>query len=251
VDIGRLRLLANLPPGLQGLAGAIRRDQGLYNVLSPAGFVQFGKGRDMDYDPVCFDLGTRLSDGDCRIVKFDHEEILCNQRLVEVAELAPDFRQLIDIVIEDANRERAIEALRGAELEKAAGHLRELGRDALSVLVAAFGREPDVALRRRFVHTAWQGGSFEAIPFLAVALNDNEPTVWKEALDGLMALGAPDAEPLLLSAKEHAEDQQQQYRRLPFRNVVGAYADQVIESCADKVIWIDKSLPQLRDRKSP
>jgi hypothetical protein len=95
VDLGRVRLLANAPPGLQGLAEAIRRDQGLYEVLDAAGYLQFGKGPDVDYDPVCFDLGTRRSDGDCRIVKFDHEQILCNHRLVEVSELAPSFRRLI------------------------------------------------------------------------------------------------------------------------------------------------------------
>ena len=210
VDVGRLRLLANLPPGLRGLAGAIRLDEGLYNVLSPAGFVQFGKGPDMDYDPVCFDLGTRLSDGDCRIVKFDHEEILCNKRLVEVAELAPSFRQLVDVAIEDANRERAIEALRGAELEKAAGHLHELGRDALVLLLVAFGREPDVPLRCRLVHNAWQGRSPATIPLLRAGLDDSASTVWKEAVDGLIALGAPDAEPLLLAAKERAAELQPQ-----------------------------------------
>lgn len=250
VDLGRLRLLANLPPGLQGLAGAIRRDEGLYSVLSSAGYVQFGKGPDMDYDPVCFDFQTRLPDGDCRIVKFDHEEILCHQRLVEVAELAPSFSRLIDIVIEDADRERAIKALGGAELEAAAGHLHELGSDTLSLLVAAFEREPDVALRHRFVHTAWQGRSSEAIPFLAMALNDHEPIVWKEALNGLMAPGAPNAEPLLLRAKAHAADLQQHYRRLPVRNLDGAYADRVIESSADKISWIDKSIQQIHDRKS-
>jgi hypothetical protein len=70
--------------------------------LIPAGFVQFGKGPDFDYDPVCFDLTHRVTDGDCRIVKFDHEEILCNYRLVEVGELAPSFRRLVELVIDDA-----------------------------------------------------------------------------------------------------------------------------------------------------
>lgn len=57
----------------------------------------------MDYDPVCFDL-RRRSNGDCRIVKFDHEEILCNRRLVEVDDPATGFRRLMELVIEDAAR---------------------------------------------------------------------------------------------------------------------------------------------------
>ena len=104
VDVGRVRLLGSLPPGLQGLQGAILRDPGLFEQLSPAGFLQFGRGPDMDYDPVCFDLRRREADGDCRIVKFDHEEILCNRRLREVAEIAPSFRALIESILADAGR---------------------------------------------------------------------------------------------------------------------------------------------------
>jgi hypothetical protein len=71
VDLGRVRLLSNLPPGLKGVAGAIRRDRGLYDALSPAGYLQFGRGPHGDYDPVCFDLarrtpGRRLSDRQVR-----------------------------------------------------------------------------------------------------------------------------------------------------------------------------------------
>jgi hypothetical protein len=106
VDVGQLRLLGSLPPELQGLQGAILRDLGLFEQLSPAGYVQFGRGPDMDYDPVCFDLGRRDSDGDCRIAKFDHEEILCNRRLTEVAEIAPSFRALVEAIVADAGRTR-------------------------------------------------------------------------------------------------------------------------------------------------
>jgi hypothetical protein len=56
----------------------------------------------MDYDPVCFDLRRRESGGDCRIVKIDHEEILCNYRVVEVIEIAPTFRRLVELVYADA-----------------------------------------------------------------------------------------------------------------------------------------------------
>jgi hypothetical protein len=103
VDLGRIRLLPNLPPGLKGLACAIRSDRGIYDALGPAGYFQFARGPGVDYDPVCFDLGMRLHDGDCRIVKFDHEQILCNGRLVKVAEPAPSFKRLIEVVIEDAS----------------------------------------------------------------------------------------------------------------------------------------------------
>lgn len=53
----------------------------------------------MDYDRICFDLGSRKKAADYRIVKIDHEEILCHNRLRIVGELAPSFRALIQRTI--------------------------------------------------------------------------------------------------------------------------------------------------------
>ena len=89
-------LLANPPgPDLSGLLRQISGAPALWNSLLPAGYIQFGKGPDMDYDPVCFDIKSRKKNGECRIVKIDHEEILCNNRVKLVAELAPSFRELV------------------------------------------------------------------------------------------------------------------------------------------------------------
>ena len=82
-------------------------DRGLWNELVPNGYLQFGKAPDLNYDPVCFDFNRRLRDGDCRIVPIDHEEILCNQRLKEVSEIAPSFRQLVLQTIELAAHNNA------------------------------------------------------------------------------------------------------------------------------------------------
>jgi len=96
VDLRSYRLLAN-PPGidLRRLLQEMSHDPGLWEALLPAGYVAFGKGADIDYDPVCFDVRSRSKGGDCRIVKIDHEEILCNYRVKEVAELAPSFEDLM------------------------------------------------------------------------------------------------------------------------------------------------------------
>ena len=96
VDLVTCRLLANPPgPDLSGLLQQMSRDPALRDSLLPAGYIQFGKGSDMDYDPVCFDIKSRKENGECRIVKIDHEEILCNNRVKLVAELAPSFRELV------------------------------------------------------------------------------------------------------------------------------------------------------------
>ena len=81
-----------------------RRILGFGRLSSLPDFIQFGKGPDLDYDAVCFDIKTRKQGGDCRIVKIDHEEILCNNRVKVVAELAPSFYQLVLQTIELANK---------------------------------------------------------------------------------------------------------------------------------------------------
>ena len=90
------RLLAN-PPGadLSGLLAKISKDPANWNLLSRSGYIQFGKGPDMDYDPVCFDITSREKGREYPIVKLDHEEILCNDRLKIVSQLAPSFEQLV------------------------------------------------------------------------------------------------------------------------------------------------------------
>lgn len=58
----------------------------------------------MDYDPVCFDIRSRTKSKDYRVVKIDHEEILCNNRVKVVSELAPSFERLMVQTIELADR---------------------------------------------------------------------------------------------------------------------------------------------------
>lgn len=95
VDLGEYRLLPNFPPALDGLAKAIKNDSFVFRVLSSHNVVRFGLGRDVDYDPVCFDLNRRSIDGDCAIVKADHEDILNHERVRIVADLADSFRALV------------------------------------------------------------------------------------------------------------------------------------------------------------
>lgn len=107
VDLGSFRLLAN-PRGsdLSHLVEVITADDGLQESLVPAGYMQFGQGPDVDYDPVCFDIKSRSKNGDYRIVKIDHEEILCNYRVKVVSELAPSFYALVRQTIELAENKK-------------------------------------------------------------------------------------------------------------------------------------------------
>ena len=91
--------------GLDGLLRRISGDAGLWKTLIPNGYITFGKGADYDYDPVCFDIKTRKS-RDYRVVKIDHEEILCKYRIKVVGELSPSFRALVLQTIERAEAKR-------------------------------------------------------------------------------------------------------------------------------------------------
>jgi len=91
-----LRLLGNPPgPDLLGLTQNITADPAFVNVLFPLGLVPFGKAGE-SYDPVCFDLAKRAGDGDCRIVRVEHESVLCDDRVGEHWVISDPFRSLID-----------------------------------------------------------------------------------------------------------------------------------------------------------
>jgi hypothetical protein len=104
VDLQFHRLLANPSgPGLGGLLREMSGDPIIWKCLLDAGYIQFGKGPDIDYDPICFDIGSRNKNGDCKIVKIDHEQILCHNRVRLIAELAPSFEQLMLHTIDKAD----------------------------------------------------------------------------------------------------------------------------------------------------
>jgi hypothetical protein len=105
VDLGRYRLRANAPgPDLTGLWKEMSCDDFLFKTLIRAGYIPFGKGPDMDYDPVCFDLSARKKKSEFPVVKIDHEEILCHGRIKIVLEMAKTFEDLVLQTIERASR---------------------------------------------------------------------------------------------------------------------------------------------------
>jgi HEAT repeat protein len=71
----------------------------------------------------------------------------------------------------------------------------------LDELIAAFKKETDVEVRAFLVEVVWQHRRPSTIPFLAAALHDPEPAVWREALDGLATLAVPEALEALRAAR--------------------------------------------------
>ena len=97
VTVGDVCFLANPPsPGLTGLEAAMFRDELLSRVLLRHGYLQFGSGGGgLSYDPVCFNAARRRGDGDMEVVRLDHEQILCYERIRVQAVLAPSFREFV------------------------------------------------------------------------------------------------------------------------------------------------------------
>jgi len=82
--------------------------------------------------------------------------------------------------------------------------LIELGPQIIPTVATLFRQEHDASVRVTLVKVAWRTDSSDAIPLLTEALNDVEPGVWKEALDGLVSLGGPDALEVIRQARRRA-----------------------------------------------
>jgi len=82
----------------------ITRDHFLSKALASAGYIQFGKVGGGGYDPICFDTRSRKKTQDCRVVKVDHEEILCHDRVRVLCELESSFEELVLQTIAKAER---------------------------------------------------------------------------------------------------------------------------------------------------
>jgi hypothetical protein len=96
LDVGAVTLFANTGAGVHDeLVDAVFRDPGIYVPLFRAGFVQFGRPVTGSYDPVCFDLNRNSKDGECPVVRLDHEVALMQERVQVVADLSDSFWSLV------------------------------------------------------------------------------------------------------------------------------------------------------------
>lgn len=106
VELDSYRLMANPPgPDLSGFYSTISRDSGVWDALVAKGYLRFGRGRDADHDPICFDTKSRDKFGDCRVVKVDHQQILNHQRVRIVHQLASGFK---DLVLQTINKAQSL-----------------------------------------------------------------------------------------------------------------------------------------------
>jgi HEAT repeat protein len=85
--------------------------------------------------------------------------------------------------------ENYVAELAGSRADDACHSLLELGPPALRHLEAAFGLAGDAHVRVRLAEVVSHIRSIDALPFLEKLLLNDDPKIWKTALDGLVMLG--------------------------------------------------------------
>ena len=117
-----------------------------------------------------------------------------------------------------------LEKLKGSssDWEDAYHRLIEADHAILPILNAAFREESEPALRATLVEIIWQHRLPGTVDFLAEALEDSNPEVWKNSLDGLVRLGNREAIQVLESAKCQVKNRQ-----------------------SDRIRWIDEAIQQI------
>jgi len=69
--------------------------------------------------------------------------------------------------------------------------LIEAEHDIIPALIEQFTNADDGQCRAKIVEVIWHYRLPSTVSFLASALNDEHPGVWKQALDGLVTIGGP------------------------------------------------------------
>jgi hypothetical protein len=103
---------------------------------------------------------------------------------------------------DEASLRDYVDRARSGDADAAFHGLRELDRSTIPTLEAIYRAEADPAVRALIVRVIWEHRDPSAVGFLADALKDPEPEVWKAALDGLVTLGTSDSAAALASARE-------------------------------------------------
>ena len=104
-----------------------------------------------------------------------------------------------------------LQSLSGPDCENASHRLIELGPAVIPHLESAFTMAVDARMRQAMVNIAWQTHSRLSLPLLQHALADAHDQVWKEALDGLVAIGGPEALEIVRQARERTTGDQRQW----------------------------------------
>jgi HEAT repeat protein len=82
-----------------------------------------------------------------------------------------------------------LDRLDGPEAKDAFHALIEAPKQIVPLLVEAYHKRTRSSMRAAIVEVVWQFRDPGAVPFLAAALRDDSEEIWRQALDGLVAIG--------------------------------------------------------------
>ena len=75
----------------EDLSVGIFNDRKIAEATLEPGYIQVGRPDDGSYDPICFYARRSVSNLEFSIVRLDHEEILCNDRIRVAQPMADSF----------------------------------------------------------------------------------------------------------------------------------------------------------------
>ena len=102
-----------------------------------------------------------------------------------------------------------LDSYRSGKFSTAFFGLLEQDKAILPHLIDAYKAESKADIRCFLVEVIWQHRDPSVVPFLGEVLGDDAPKVWKQALDGLVALASPLARQVLCDAQarlQHRKD---------------------------------------------
>lgn len=99
-QVGELSLYGNMGTNdVEEMSIAIFQDSIIAEGTLRAGYIQFARPASGSYDPICFDARRAVNKREFPIVRLDHEELLCHDRIHVSEKLAESFyRFALDIV---------------------------------------------------------------------------------------------------------------------------------------------------------
>jgi hypothetical protein len=96
-EIDSLILLANTGQTLyHEMSMAMVHDAVTSRVLLDKGFAQFALPQSADSDPVCFDLNAANAEGECPIVRINHQDIVVSSKVRVMDKLSPSFTVFVN-----------------------------------------------------------------------------------------------------------------------------------------------------------
>ena len=102
-DAGGLSFFANTGgDSREELSAAMFNDRIIADATLKAGYIQFARPSSGSYDPVCFDASRGVSNREFSVVRLDHEEILCRDRIHVSEKVADSFYRFVAGIVSRA-----------------------------------------------------------------------------------------------------------------------------------------------------